>query len=94
MIKNAFILFAGAFLILIVFLPTFSRMQDIREKDMKYQQRIAELEAENEQLLEEKRKLEDDPAYLEKVAREKMGLIREGEVVYQLKPAVDEEVGK
>jgi cell division protein FtsB len=34
--------------------------------------------------LEEKRLLEEDPAYLEKVGREKMGLIRKGEVVYKI----------
>jgi cell division protein FtsB len=35
--------------------------------------------------------LEEDPVYLEKVAREKMGLIKKGEVVYQLVPAESEQ---
>ncbi len=86
MIKNAFILFAVAFVILVLFLPTFRRMQDVKQRDVEYQARIAELTAENKALTEEKRKLEEDPVYLEKVAREKMGLIREGEVVVQLTP--------
>jgi len=86
MLKNAFILFAFAFVILLVFLPTFTRMQDIKQKDLDYQKRIADLTEENKRLTEEKRKLEEDPEYLEKVAREKMGLIREGEVIYQLIP--------
>ena len=47
---------------------------------------VSELERENVRLKKEQRLLEEDPAYLEKVAREKMGLIREGEVVYQLMP--------
>lgn len=86
MLKNAILLFVFAFVILMMFMPTFSRMQDIKQKDLEYQVRISELEQENEQLKVERRLLEDNPDYLEKVAREKMGLIRAGEVVYQLTP--------
>ena len=86
MLKNAFLLFAAAFLILILFLPSFSRVQDTKQKDLDYQKRIAELEAENVRIKEEIRLLEEDPDYLEKVAREKMGLVREGEVIYRIVP--------
>ncbi len=86
MLKNAILLFVFAFVILMMFMPTFSRMQDIKQKDLEYQVRISELEQENEQLKVERRLLEDNPDYLEKVAREKMGRIRAGEVVYQLTP--------
>ncbi len=84
MLKNAFWLFAIAFLILLMFLPLFSRLQDVKQKDLDYQTRIKELEEDNARLVKEKRLLEEDPEYLEKVAREKMGLIREGEVIYQM----------
>jgi len=87
MLKNAFLLFLFAFLILIMFLPTYTKVQDIKQKDLEYQNRIKELESERVRLKREKRLLEDDPAYLEKVAREKMGLIREGEVIYKIMPA-------
>lgn len=94
MLKNAFLLFIFAAVILVAFLPTFSRLQDVKQKDLEYQARIAELEAENAKLQNERRKLEEDPVYLEKVAREKMGLIREGEVVYKLMPVSDEQSGE
>jgi len=84
--KNAFILFAVAFAVLMIFLPLFSKVQDLKQRDREYQQTIARLAAENERLEEEMRRLEEDPVYLEKVAREKMGLIRKGEVVYKLMP--------
>jgi cell division protein FtsB len=92
MLKNAFLLFAVAFIVLVIFLPTFSRWQDLKQKDRDYQAEIKALEIEHKALLEEKKLLEEDPDYLEKVARERMGLIREGEVVYHLTPskAVDE----
>lgn len=88
MLKNALLLFAFALAALMVFMPTFARMQDSKQKDIEYQTRISALEQENIQLKEERRLLENDPVYLEKVAREKMGLIREGEVIYQLTPEV------
>ena len=87
MLKNAFLLFAVAFVVLVAFVPTFSRVQDLKQRDLEYQRHINELEREHAKLKKEKRLLEDDPVYLEKVAREKMGLIREGEVVYQIMPA-------
>jgi cell division protein FtsB len=91
MLKNAILLFAFAFAILLMFLPTFTRMQDLKQKDLEYQAKINGLQQENVRLKEERRLLEEDPVYLEKVAREKMGLIKKGEVVYQLVPAESEQ---
>lgn len=86
MLKNAICLFCFALLVLAVFLPSYSKMQDLQKKNQDYALRIGQLDEENKRLKEEKRRLEDDPVYLEKVAREKMGLIRKGEVVYQVEP--------
>ena len=35
---------------------------------------------------QEKEKLEKDPEYLESVAREKLGIVKKGEIVYKLVP--------
>jgi cell division protein FtsB len=86
MLKNAFWLFAVATLILIFFLPSFTIMQAQREKNLEYERRIAELKGRNRELEKEKRLLLEDPVYLERVAREEMGLVREGETVYRLVP--------
>ena len=51
----------------------------------KYVDRIKELKKENKELMEEIRRLKQDPAYVEKVAREELGLIRENEVIYKFK---------
>lgn len=69
------------------FLPSFSTMQDLKEKNRDYYRQIGELHETNQQLVEELKMLRDDPVYLEKVAREKMGIAREGEVIYKLLPA-------
>lgn len=44
---------------------------------------VEELQAKNRQLEEEIRRLRDDPAYIERVARERLGMVRRDEVVYQ-----------
>ena len=62
-------------------------MQDLKLKNALYERQIIELEKMRTDLLEEKRLLEDDPEYLEKIAREKMGLVKENEVVYKITTA-------
>jgi hypothetical protein len=59
-------------------------MQDLHEKNRVYEKRISDLEKDNTRLEDERRRLTDDPAYFEKVAREKMGIIRDGEVIYKV----------
>lgn len=88
MIKNALWLFALTLFALFIFLPSYTRLQDLRQKNVDYSKQIEALKHRKIKLLEEKRLLEQDPTYLEKVGREKMGLIRKGEVVYKLTPAV------
>jgi cell division protein FtsB len=94
MFKNAIWLFILAFVALIVFLPSYTKMQDLKQKNEDYQNQIQNLTKKNVELTEEKRRLTEDPDYLEKVAREKMGLIKEGEVVYQIVPAGQQRVEK
>ena len=79
MFKNPFYLFGLGVVLVLMFLPSYQRMQDLKQKNTDFQLRMQELVRENAQLTEEKRLLKDDPVYLEKVAREKMGLIKEGE---------------
>lgn len=49
------------------------------------QARIHQAEEEQFQLQEQSRALEKDPRAIEKVAREKYGMIREGETVYKVR---------
>ncbi len=86
MLKNALWLFAFATLVLMIFLPSFTLVQDQRQKNREYARRIAELEAKNSELRRERQLLENEPVYLEKVGRERMGLVREGEMIYRLMP--------
>lgn len=94
MLKNAIWLFVITTFVFIYFLPSYTKMQDLKQKNWDYQQQIKALQVKNAQLMKEKELLETDPEYLEKVAREKMGLIKEGEVVYKIVPPAPPEEKK
>ncbi len=87
MIKNALSLFVITVIIVVLFLPSYSKMQELKQKNQEFVRRIAQLEVRNKKLQEEQRLLQTDPEYLEKVGRQKMGLIRQGETVYKIVPA-------
>jgi len=89
--KNAIPLFLIAFLILVIFLPTFSKKQELKQKNIQLEKQMEDFKTENVRLREEKRLLIEDPVYLERVAREKMGIVREGEMIYRLTPQEKEE---
>jgi cell division protein DivIC len=86
MIKNALSLFIITVIIVVVFLPSYSKMQELKQKNQEFLDRIKYLETRNKKLEEEQHFLKNNPEYLEKVAREKMGLIRQGETVYKIVP--------
>lgn len=50
-------------------------------------ERIAAMKAENEALREQARRLQDDPTFIEEIARRELGLIRRGERVFLLRRA-------
>ena len=82
--QTSVLVFLG--LILIIFFPGYAKIQEMRQKNRKLDADIKRLKAENIALGIEKEKLEKDPAYLEQVAREKLGIVKKGETVYRLVP--------
>lgn len=73
-------------IIIAVFLPSFSKLQEMRSKNEELEKEIVQLKEENIELEEEMYRLTHDPVYLESVAREKMNLARKGEVIYKIVP--------
>jgi cell division protein FtsB len=86
MIKNALMLFFICAAVLIFFLPSYLKMQALNEKNQAYEKQIAALEKDTTLSEEEQRRLVEDPAYFEKVAREKLGIIKDDEVIYKILP--------
>jgi len=78
-----------AILLLIFFFAylLFSGYLDLR----KVGQRLARIEEENKKLIQENKRLEEeikalegDPFYIEKIAREELGMVKKGEIVYEI----------
>lgn len=74
------------FILLVIFLPGFIKLQKMRFKSESLSNQIDQTKKANLELEEEKEKLQNDLAYVEKVAREKMGVVRKGEVIYKVVP--------
>lgn len=66
-------------------------MQELRSRNVELQEETQRLLKKKQELEREKRRLVDDPEYLERVAREKMGMAKEGEVIFRMTPAVNAE---
>ena len=84
-INKAKVLLVIAVLV-IVFLPAFAKYQELNYKNRKIEERIALLGKENKRLEAEKILLETDIIYIEKKAREKLGVVRKGEIVLKDMP--------
>ncbi|MBI4970685.1 MAG: septum formation initiator family protein [Candidatus Omnitrophica bacterium] len=67
----------------IIYLPSYTKYQELKQEDEKIAEHIQELQTQNDQLREEARLLQTDVKYLEKVLREELGLVKPGEVVYK-----------
>lgn len=75
-----------ATVLIIVFLPSFVKYQELRYKNKRLEDEIRFLNTENKRLTEEKKKLETDITYVEQKAREKMGMARKGEIILKQAP--------
>lgn len=84
--KNAVLLFIVAAVILVLFLPSYTKMQDLRSRNEHYKKQMEDLKLEQERLAEEERRLKDDPEYRERVIRQDMGVMKKGEVIYRVVP--------
>jgi cell division protein FtsB len=85
-LKKAFWSFGLAALIMILFIPGFAKLQGLRDKNVDLEDKIRRLNIENALLQEELKKIENDPIYQERIAREKMGVVRKGEIPIKIVP--------
>lgn len=74
-------------IVAVVFLPPFAKYQELRYKNRKLEERIAELDRQNKELEQRQYRLKTDVSYVEKKAREKIGLVRKGEIVLKEVPS-------
>ena len=84
------ILFTGAVLLVVFVLPIFSSILSLwhnKAELRRLTRKRDQLDARYEQLLAEKKRLEEqDPAYMEKLARTQYHMIKPGEIEYRFSP--------
>ncbi len=78
-------------ILMVTLLPGYTKWQDLIAENKRLRRRITKLSRSIEDLEKEKQKLESDILYIEKVAREKLGVVREDEVVIKERPKEEPE---
>jgi len=84
--KRALWLLGVVLFLLIIFLPGYTKLQELRDKNRDLENKIKRLAIENALLQEEIVRIENDPVYQEKIARDKMGVVRKGEIPIKIVP--------
>ena len=86
LLRKAFWLFGLAVLLLVLFLPGYTKLQELKDKNHDLEFKIRKLNMDNALLQQELGRIENDPVYQEKIVREKMGVVRKGEIPVKIVP--------
>ena len=85
-IKKAFWLFGLAVFLLIIFLPGYTKLQELGDRNKDLELKIKSLNIDNALLQQELNRVENDPVYQEKIVRQKLGVVRKGEIPVKIIP--------
>ncbi len=81
---KSFRLFIIIFILFLIFLPGFAKVQELKSRLRDAEERIRRTQKENSELEEKIAQMRNSPEYLEIVAREKMGVVKKGETVLKI----------
>jgi cell division protein FtsB len=85
-LKKAFWLFGITVFLLVIFLPGYTKLQELKDRNRDLESKIKRLNIENALLGEEIKRIESDPLYRERIAREKLGVVKKGEIPVKMVP--------
>ena len=93
--KKRILLFIVGFLLILGLLTFFGekgilRMMHLQKELAKIQEDNRQIETENQKLKEEVRRLKVEKRVIEEIARKELGMVKEGEVIYQVDPSKNE----
>ena len=74
-------------ILLAIFLPPFIKYQVLSWKGWELKNKIRQLKDETKKLEAEKIRLQTDITYIERKARENMGVVKKGEIVFKEAPS-------
>jgi len=72
--------------IAVIFLPGFIKVEKLFYRNKALEEQLNSLKKENKEMAQELYRLQHDPVYLEKVAREELRMGKEGEIIYKVSP--------
>jgi cell division protein DivIC len=76
--------FGVLFIFIFIFLPGYSKFQELSQKNRSLEEKVRQIELSNQRLTEEIKRLENDPVYVEKIARDKLKVTKKDEIVYKM----------
>lgn len=81
-----FLLFAVVIIVvgMIVYFPDYSRLKILRQERQVLQERIGDLETEITEYQNKIRRLEEDHSIFERIARDRLGVIRKDEIIVDI----------
>ena len=82
-VVNYIIIIGVIVLLAIIFIPPTIKVNKLKQEVQKQEEAINKSLRENETLCKEKKLLEENPEYIEEVARGELGLIKKDEVIYR-----------
>ena len=77
-LRKAFWLFGVTVFLLVIFLPGYTKLQELKDRNRDLENKIKRLNIENSLLEQEIGRIQSDPIYQERIAREKLGVVKKG----------------
>lgn len=71
-------------LLVFIFVPGYIKLAALKKENRRMSDEVRQIEQNNKELKEEIGLLDGDKEYIEKIAREKLGLTKEGEIIYKV----------
>ncbi|MDP8215759.1 MAG: septum formation initiator family protein [Candidatus Kaelpia imicola] len=85
--KKRFLQGLGLILLLgLVYYPGYKKVQEAKMRNRVLKEELSSLSARNRELEKKLELLENDVVYIEKRAREELGVVGEGEIIYDFVP--------
>jgi len=85
-IKRALWLIGICVVLAVLFIPSYSKIQELNQKNKDLEGKTKKLRIENALLQQELKRLESDNLYQEKILRDKMGVVRKDEIPIKVVP--------
>jgi cell division protein FtsB len=85
-IRKAAWILGGGILFIVIFLPGYSKIQELQDRNRDLEQKTKKLKIENALLEQELKRIESDALYQERILRDKMGVVRKDELPVKVIP--------